>query len=152
MTTNNLCHRPAARTAVSIWLLCLAIPALAATKPADAAEQRYQQERADCLAGRSPQARDVCLKEAGAARGEALRQGSPGTTDDLVRNQLQRCQPLPPADRQSCIARMSGAGTTRGSVAEGGVLRELTTRSPGPDASAPSAASAASAAASNAQR
>jgi hypothetical protein len=139
MNILNLCRHSAARAGVSALLACLAVPAVAATKPADPAEQRYQLERADCLSGRSPQPRDVCLKEAGAAREEARRQGLSSPTAEFTRNQLQRCQPLPPADRQACIARMSGAGTTRGSVAEGGVLRELTTRTVGPAASAASA-------------
>jgi hypothetical protein len=37
---------------------------------------------------------------------------------------------LPTADREDCIARMTGQGTTTGSAATGGVYRELVTTQP----------------------
>lgn len=46
---------------------------------------------------------------------------------DYARNALKRCDPLPEPERQECMARMQGEGTTQGSVASGGILRELTT-------------------------
>ncbi len=146
--------RPLVRAGLLALLVCMLAPAGAAegaktsATPADTAEQRYRQERAECLSGRSPQPRAVCLQEAGAARDEARRQGLSSPNADFTRNQRQRCEALPPADSKACMARMAGEGSTRGSVAEGGVIRELTTRTTG----APQAASAPSPAASGGQR
>ncbi len=96
-----------------------------------------QQERAACLAGNAQQDRATCLREVAAAAA-AARQGA--LDDDASvyrRNQLRRCEPLPTADRQDCIARMTGQGTTTGSAATGGVYRELVTTRPLPAARAP---------------
>jgi hypothetical protein len=89
---------------------------------------RYEAERAACLRGNSPQNVDTCLREAAAARAEAGRSGA--QDDDSARwraNQQRRCVPLPDALRRDCIARMQGEGTVSGSVASGGIYRELTT-------------------------
>jgi len=114
-----------------------AATALAATSAlaADAgrrsdAEVRYQEERAACNSGQSHQDQATCLREAGAALQEARR----GRLDDgqaaYQQNALVRCSALPPEERSACQARMQGQGTTRGSVAEGGIYRELVTREP----------------------
>ena len=98
-----------------------------ATGTTDAAA-RYQQERAVCLSGQSSQDRATCLREASAAFAEAKR----GALDDgsaaYERNARERCNKLAEADRNACIARMQGQGTTSGSVAAGGIYRELVTR------------------------
>ena len=92
--------------------------------PIDALVQ-YQQERAACLNGESSEDRATCLREAGAAYAQAKR----GELDDgampYKRNALERCEPLPDEDRIACQARILGMGTTSGSVAGGGILREL---------------------------
>ena len=46
----------------------------------------------------------------------------------FARNALKRCEPLPEPDRSGCVARIQGNGTTSGSVAGGGISRELVTR------------------------
>ena len=43
------------------------------------------------------------------------------------RNRLRRCDNQPPQDREDCIRRMNGEGTTSGSVQSGGIYRELVT-------------------------
>ncbi len=104
---------------------------------------RYQQERAVCLSGQSNQDRATCLREAGAALDQAKR----GSLDDgaaqYARNATKRCDGLPDADRQDCIARMQGQGSTSGSVAAGGIVRELTTREVGASSPAKPASAAA---------
>jgi hypothetical protein len=105
--------------------------ALAAPSDSDA-QARYQQERAACESGKSHQDRATCLREAGAALGEARRGRLEDTQAQYENNALIRCNPLPPEDRKACIARMQGQGTTRGSVAGGGIYRELITREPAP--------------------
>jgi len=121
-----------------LLMLALLVPILALAqpaKPSDEAQQRYQKERAVCLAGTGPQDRVTCLKEAGAALAESRRQGLSDPGQDTASHQRQRCQVLPAADRSACLARMSGQGTASGSVASGGILREL--RTVVPAASAP---------------
>lgn len=88
-------------------------------------EARYQRERAACNDGRSSQDRTTCLREAAAARA-AARQGQLGdATGTYEKNAMARCQALPAADRGACERRMRGEGVTSGSVAGGGIYREL---------------------------
>ena len=48
-----------------------------------------------------------------------------------ARNALERCKALPEPDRNDCVLRMQGRGTTSGSVEGGGIYRELVTIIPG---------------------
>jgi hypothetical protein len=98
------------------------------------ADTVYQQERAACLEGRSSQDRATCLKEAGAARAEARRQGLDNgeTPAQLRANALLRCQRVAADDRASCERMALGEGQRDGSVAEGAVVKQLTTRSAAP--------------------
>lgn len=108
---------------VAASLLLVAGAAMAAT--ASDAQLRYQQERKACLSGASNQDRATCLREAGAALQEAGRgRLAAGSGTELGDNAVARCAALPPADREECTMRMR-EGTTSGSAAQGGVLREL---------------------------
>ena len=128
----------------STWTLLALAAALASTSALAAnksdssdAQARYQKERAVCLSGQSNQARDTCLREAGAALAETKK----GGLDDggaYKSNAVKRCQQLPDADRSDCIARIDGQGTTSGSVAAGGIYRELVTTVPASPAKAAS--------------
>ncbi len=103
---------------------------------------RYRQERAVCNSGRSNQDRATCLKEAGAALAEARRGAlGAGDGDRYADNALERCKPLPEADRKDCMARIE-QGTQSGSVSGGGILRELVTREAAPTDAAPAASAA----------
>lgn len=88
---------------------------------------RYEVERAACLRGQSAQSVDTCLLEAKAVRSQAGRRAQLDTPARLESNKLERCQTLPDPLRGDCIARMKGEGKVSGSVAEGGILRELVT-------------------------
>jgi hypothetical protein len=115
--------------AFTLALLLGATGAWAAGKSTQA-QQDYQQERARCLRGDSGQERATCLKEAGAAYEEARRNRlgqAPGA--DLARNATQRCDAQAPADREACVQRILGAGTTEGSVKDGGLIRRSETKS-----------------------
>jgi hypothetical protein len=121
---------PLTSAAVALALATALAPAWAAGKAApSAAQAAYQQERARCLSGQSQQDRTTCLKEAGAAYEEARRGGlaSPSASD-LSSNATQRCEAQPPADRQACVQRILGAGSTQGSVEGGGLLRQTETK------------------------
>jgi hypothetical protein len=98
---------------------------------APGSEARMHKERAVCDGVQ--QDRAACLREAGAARQEAGRNGlttpSPGREDA---NALARCSEQPMADRADCEARVRGGArtTTEGSVMGGGVIRETVTPLP----------------------
>lgn len=106
-----------------------------------AVEARYQAERRACLDGRSGQDSSSCLKEAGAARAEALRHrlGNGDDTAALRANALARCAVQPAADRPACETLARGQGTASGSVRGGGVIKETVTRSVGANAAPPAA-------------
>jgi len=97
------------------------------------AKARYEKERAACLSGQTGQEMDACLREAGAALQEA-RSGKlgAGANQSYLRNALERCDPLPPADAKDCRDRIMGQGSVSGSVEGGGLLREKTTIVPAP--------------------
>ena len=115
--------------------LCAAGTLLSATlasaadrgKQLSSAQAIYQQDRAACLSGQTNQDRATCLREAGAAFQEARRGGLDDRRAEYERNRLLRCDSQPAEDRQDCVRRMSGEGTISGSVAGGGILRELVT-------------------------
>src|SRR5687768_591470 len=109
-----------------VWSVSLLLGSMglgSTTVMAADASGSYQQERTACLSGQTQQDRDTCLREAGAARGEAKRGN---LTESPISNQnaQDRCNVLPPADRDDCIRRVQGGGTVSGSVDSGGVLRE----------------------------
>jgi len=110
--------------------LSFAAASLSLTTAAAAADQKgsdtYQKERAACMDGTSHQDRATCLREAAAARGEAKR-GNLTSSPSYDSNAAQRCTALPPADRDDCMRRVQGAGTTSGSVESGGIYRETRT-------------------------
>jgi hypothetical protein len=117
--------RLSALTLAATLALLVAGTAAAGTKLSEA-QERYQQERAVCMSGQSNQDRATCLKEAGAALGEARRNNLGATNaGEMGNNRMVRCDALPAADREDCARRMQGEGATSGSAQQGGVLREL---------------------------
>jgi hypothetical protein len=117
------------------WALVLAsasivlAPAAATAASTERAEAqaRFQVERSACLSGSTNQSRATCLQEASAALAQA-RLGQLDTSDDTTytRNKINRCEALPQDDREDCLRRMRGEGSTSGSVEAGGIYRELT--------------------------
>jgi hypothetical protein len=131
-----------ARPRLAGWVLLigLATGCLAAHAAKEAAadvDSRYQRERSACLDGRSGQAREPCLREAAAARAQAHLEGLDTAPQDYESNATRRCAALGDEERTACLARMQGQGTTSGSVAGGGIYRELTTREPAVGIQAP---------------
>jgi hypothetical protein len=118
-----------------VWTLLFMVaagaasPALAVGEGAAArSEARYQRDAAICLSRRFVGDKAECLSDASTARASR----APVTIDPdpgrYARNALKRCEPLSEPDRSDCVARMQGGGTTSGSVAGGGIYRELVTR------------------------
>ena len=103
-------------------------------------QTRYQAEVQRCNSGQSQQDRATCLKEAGAALGEARK----GALDSNVAasgydgNAVTRCEVFVGEELSACRARAlgnaptDGATITRGSVNEGGIIRESITIVPAP--------------------
>jgi len=138
-TETRPAHRPR-RTPQAIALATLLAIASTPTLAAKAApvgkasiQQVYEADRAACLAGISHQDQASCLREAAAARNEALRgrldKGE--TPGQRLANALARCRVHPPADRADCERLARGDGHSEGSVAEGAVMRQTITRSVG---------------------
>lgn len=130
-------------------LATLPVPAIGATEAAAASPQaraQYARDVAHCrsLTPRSTE-RANCLSEASTRFHMKLPSKATESPDILARNALRRCDPLPPADKTECVARMQ-YGSATGSIAGGGVLRSLTTREPVTDPAAlpPTAAGPAS--------
>ncbi len=86
-----------------------------------------QKERAACLSGRTQQDQATCLREVNNAAAEKRsgRLDSQGGQFDA--NARKRCEVLTGEDRAACEARVMGYGNTSGSVAGGGVIRQVET-------------------------
>jgi len=87
----------------------------------------YQQEVNACLTGRTQQDQATCLREARNAQADKQRGVLDNAGAQFQANAAARCEPLAGEDRAACQARMMGYGDTSGSVAGGGVLREVET-------------------------
>jgi hypothetical protein len=138
--------RPAWLALALCGALSAPLPALAGGSSTEASagnssEALYRKERADCLQGRTSQDRQTCLKEAGAALAESRHGGLAGADPaQLAANAALRCQAVPAEDRAACQAMARGEGQVDGTVAQGGVVKQITTVEPtaaGQPASAP---------------
>ena len=88
----------------------------------------YQQEVNACMTGKTQQDQATCLREARNAQADKKR----GALDNdaagnLKANAVARCNALGGEEKAACQARMMGLGSASGSVAGGGVLREVET-------------------------
>jgi hypothetical protein len=122
---------------VSATLFALSTGTFAQSRSAiDAA---YKDDRAACVDSASLHDRSACLREAGAVRAEALRGNrmTGPTAEERARNTVQRCQSLPPDNKAICERMARGEGSATGSVAAGGILRELVTEVPATPLKAP---------------
>lgn len=120
------------RLPVLALLLCgafAAVPAWAAptTDPAELAElaARNRQERADCMSLPQGEARTDCVRDTNVAYAHAKRNRPSDIDPPFAKNATLRCDALSGDENRDCLARMDGQGTTSGSVAGGGIYREL---------------------------
>ena len=105
-------------------LLCSAAALAAPSTAATEAQARYRQDMAACNSGQTNQDLATCRREAGSALSEARRGRLTDAPNQYQQNALQRCNAHQGEDRLACEARMGSAGTTEGSAAEGGILRQ----------------------------
>jgi hypothetical protein len=128
--------RFAQRTVLSwgpwLFAVVLAAPLASFGAPAAQTEAKAQPQRSRpaCTPVRGD-ARDNCLSEASTLYASTRPSHADENATQLARNALRRCEPLREPDRQDCVARIQGQGTTTGSVAGGGIYRELVTREVG---------------------
>jgi hypothetical protein len=84
---------------------------------------RYSSEVQACMSGKTQQSQADCLKEARNAQGDKRR----GLLEDYAKNTMARCEVLQGEERAACQARMMGYGNVDGTVAGGGLVREVET-------------------------
>ena len=125
--------------AAAVALLCASPAVFAADKAAAtlSAKGRLQHDRAVCARIRDQGERDECLSEASTLYAGTQPSHADENPAQLMRNALKRCDALREPDRQDCVLRMQGQGTTTGSVVGGGIYRELVTREVGEPATKP---------------
>lgn len=87
----------------------------------------YEREVQACLTGRTQQDRETCLKEARNAQADKRRGQLENSGTQFQSNAAARCEVLAGEEKAACQARVMGYGNTSGSVAGGGVLREVET-------------------------
>lgn len=86
----------------------------------------YQQEVQACMTGKTQQDQATCLREARNAHADKKR-GVLDAGANFQANAQARCDVLQGEDKAACQARILGYGSTSGSVAGGGLLREVET-------------------------
>lgn len=105
-------------------------PASAAGKvdkaAASEAQAQYKRDLAHCDSNRATEDRATCRTEAQRAYAEARAGNFASSQGQYAQNARARCEALQGIDRTACEQRMSGQGTTEGSVGGGGILRERT--------------------------
>ena len=116
-----------------LGLLCAAgaawaqVPITATGNTGIDASGNSQQERAACMSGRSQQDQATCLREANNAAAEKRSGKLDNNGAQFEANARLRCEALAGEERSACEARVMGYGNTSGSVAGGGVIREVET-------------------------
>ena len=87
----------------------------------------YKSEVQACMSGRTQQDRDTCMKEARNANADK-RRGVLDTQGSLEANAMSRCNVFTTGeDKAACQARVMGMGSASGSIAGGGLIREVET-------------------------
>ncbi|MEO5670226.1 MAG: hypothetical protein ABIR26_05995 [Ramlibacter sp.] len=87
----------------------------------------YQQEVNACMTGKTQQDQADCLKEARNAQADKKRGVLDNAGAQFEANAAARCDVLTGEEKAACQARVLGYGNTTGSVAGGGLLREVET-------------------------
>ena len=87
----------------------------------------YQLEVDACITGKTQQDQATCLREARNAQSDKKRGVLDNAGAQFDSNAATRCNVLTGEEQAACLARVQGFGSTTGSVAAGGVLREVET-------------------------
>ena len=86
-------------------------------------------ERNSCINGMTQQAEGTCLTEARNAAADKRRGVLNNSGGNFAANRLARCDVFPAGgeDHAACVARIQGEGQAAGTVAQGGVVRQVET-------------------------
>ncbi len=130
MTARNTVH--SRKSLVSYGLAALLAMTAATAQVATGttgidASGSFQQEVNACMTGKTQQDQETCLKEARNARADKQRGVLDNSTGKFDSNAAARCEVLAGEEKAACQARVLGYGNTTGSVAGGGLLREVET-------------------------
>ena len=87
----------------------------------------YKSEVNACMTGNTQQDRDTCLREARNAQADKKRGVLDNAGARFESNAAARCEVLMGEEKAACQARVMGYGSVSGSVAGGGLLREVET-------------------------
>lgn len=87
----------------------------------------YRHEVQSCMSGNTQQDRETCLLEARNAQAEKKRGALDNAQAGFDANAAARCDVLAGEEKAACKARVMGFGEASGSVAGGGVLRQVET-------------------------
>ncbi len=86
-----------------------------------------QSELAACNSGRTQQDRATCIREVRNANADKRAGKLDNAGGQFKANAVKRCDVLTGEDKVACEARIAGYGNTQGSVAGGGVIRQVET-------------------------
>ena len=117
-------------SAAALFAITAAAAQVAGNAPMGApvdASGSYGAEVQACMQGKTAEDQATCLKEARNAQADKKRGLVNDNGENYAANARARCNVLNGEDRSACEARMMGYGTVSGSVAGGGVLREVET-------------------------
>lgn len=87
----------------------------------------YRHEVQSCMSGRTQQDQATCLEEARNAQADKKRELLDNAGAAYEANAAARCDVLMGEEQAACQARVMGYGNASGSVAGGGVLRQVET-------------------------
>ena len=89
----------------------------------------FQQELNACMTGKTQQDKDTCVREARNAQADKKRGvlENASSNADLQTNAVARCNALSGEEKAACELRVNGYGSTSGSVAGGGALKQVET-------------------------
>ncbi len=130
---NTLCKFPRVLAGMGLSLLMVSgvalaqVPITATGTTGIDASGNSQKEREACLTGRTQQDQATCLRETNNAAAEKRSGRLDNSGAQFDANARARCEVLTGEDRTACEARVMGYGNTQGSVAGGGVIREVET-------------------------
>lgn len=126
MHHRHACQRRFRAAALCTLLLVAGMASSHAASVNDPDDQ-YHRETQACLDGSSGQDQETCKTEARRAL-DARKKGALETdTSAAAMNASKRCEIFTDKDKATCLARMDARGSTSGSVAGGGILREVET-------------------------
>lgn len=124
---NTLAKNAAALAITAALGMTAAIAQVASGTTGIDATGNARSEANACVTGMTQQDRETCLREVRNANAEKRAGKLDNAGAQFDANAAQRCDVLSGEDKIACEARVAGIGTTQGSVAGGGVIREIET-------------------------